>query len=409
MTRSRSGLGGALVRPAGLALAAGLALTLLGCEGHGEARISWSFTDGPVQGAADCSRRGVAKVVITFEDAGGSPVRTFELPCGPGHSGERTVPEGTYQVRVQAFGPSGLPFRDPETGELTLVEIIPDFVVKDRDKVSEGAVVFTPNPPCADGVDNDHDGLVDADDPGCLDKNGDYDPSPLRTEDDDVGPGTLAVSWTVNGGRDTCAEVQPAGAATVAVLVDGLESGLYSCADGSGSLGLATGDRSVSLRLLDAEGTPLAETPTQDASIVQDVTTTLAFDVGLADFDPPQTGELRLTLSWGDVDGGCGDASPIVATQALLLVDAANEVVDATTLAGDPVDGTPGQCLDPTVTQGLDAYLPAGEYTLSITGAAPNGGQCWTLADLPLRVDIGPNPVLGLVVHQTDATGLCAP
>ena len=392
---------------AALLVCAGLALAA--CEGHGEARISWSFTDGPVSGAADCSRRGVGKIVITFQDDLGAAVRTFERPCGSGSSGSLTVPEGTYQVHVQAFGPSGLPFRDPFTDELTMVELLTDFQVKDKKTASEGAVVFTPNPQCADGVDNDHDGLVDADDPGCLDKNGEWDPIPSRTEEDPTNPGTLDVTWLLNGGRDLCSEVQPTGAATAIVLLGGVEAGAFPCDLGQGSLTFTPGTYAASLRLTDADGQPLALAESQDATLVQDQSSSLSFDFGLEDFDPPQTGQLQLRIHWVDVGLGCGDASPMVEGQALVLRDQSDQVVSVATLSGVPWDGTSGLCLDETVLQGPAAFLPAGLYTLSVTGVATTGGQCWSLADEPLWVDLGPNPLHELVVPQTDATGLCAP
>lgn len=401
MTRPSAFFSAALLLAAGLVFAA--------CETHGETRISWSFTDGPVTGAGDCSRRGVDKIVITFQDEVGASLRSFDRPCSRGDSGALTMPTGTYQVQVQAFGPSGLPFRDPFTDEITLVEYLTDVVVKDRKAETERAVIFTPNPECADGVDNDHDGLVDADDPGCLDKNGLYDPTETRTEEDPLSPGTLTVSWRLNGGRDTCAEVQPTGAATAIVLLDGQEAGAFPCGLGGGTFTATPGTYAASLRLSDAQGAILAETASQDATLVQDVTTPLAFDVAVEDFDPAQTGELQLSLSWLDAGLGCDDASPVVDTQTLVLRDDDGQVVTAATLSGVPMDGTSGLCIDDNVIQGPVAYLPAGLYTLSVTGTASTGGQCWSLVDEPLLVDIGPNALHDVVVPQIDATGLCAP
>lgn len=383
--------------------------SLVACEASGEFRIAWSFTDGSIQGAGDCSRRGVERVVITFSDDAGSAVRRFEIPCGRGDSGVRSVPVGTYQVRVQAFGPARLPFVDYFTGEVTLLETLTDFRIRDGGGVREGAVVFTPNPECADGVDNDGDGLVDANDPGCLDKDGQYDPIPSRTEEGGVGPGTVQVTWTLNGGRDTCAEVQPDGAAFVALMVNGLDAAVFSCDQGNGSFFMTGGIYEVALRLLDAEAHILAETGTQDATVIQDLTTALSFDVGLGDFDPPQTGQLQLTLSWVEPGMGCGDASPVVENQALVLRDADQEIVEVVDLEGYPWDGSQVMCLEPTVIQGPEVYLPAGQYTLAVAGFAPTGGQCWSLSDALLQVDLGPNPAFHLVVPQTEDTGLCAP
>jgi hypothetical protein len=403
----------AFVRGAPRALFASLLLIATslggGCEGHGEFRITWRFADGDVTSAGDCSRRGVERVVITFENDRGGTVKRFEFPCGRGDSKVRTVPEGTYQVRVQAFGPSGLPFTDPETGETALIHFLTGFQVTDDDGVTEQQVVFTPNPPCADFVDNDGDGLVDAADPGCLDKDGDYDPDPARGEEDDQGPGVLAVSWQINQGRDGCDEVQPAGAPGASVVVDGLEAARFDCVAGSGELTLAAGPHSVALRLLDPDEQVLATTPSRDITLIQDTTETLEFDVAPADFDSPQTGELRLTLEWGSAGQSCGDASPMVADQSLLLLDEADQVVDATLVGGQTLDDTAGQCVDASTIQRVDGLLPVGDYFLSVTGYEAGGAGCWQLPELAVRVDIGPNPLWELVVPTVDATGACAP
>jgi hypothetical protein len=145
---------------------------------------------------------------------------------------------------------------------------------------------------------------------------------------------------------------------------------------------------------------------------VQDLTTTLDFLFSLDTFDPPQTGALSFHLAWIAPGQTCTDASPIVAEQRLWLKDADNVTVDATTLAGTTVDDTAaavGQCLDATELQGLSTYIPAGTYTLTITGLSPAGAACWDATIPDLEVGIGPNAPFDLVVPQTDATGLCAP
>lgn len=384
------------------------ALALLGCEDTGQARISWSIAGQPVQSAYDCSRHGLARVVVTFEDARGNAKASFTRSCSRGETGAREVPTGTYQVRVQAYGPTGLPFEDPSTGETSVVTYLTDLHVG-ASGVAEATADLTPNPPCADFVDNDGDGIVDASDPGCYDKTGQYDPDPARGEEDNLGPGLLSVTWQINGGRDTCDEVRPDGAATASLLVDGLETSRFPCQNGSGSVTLAPGAYEVRVALLGPGETVLATTAALDASIVQDLTAQLDFDVQPADFDPPQTGTLRFTLSWGIDGASCGDASPMVAEQGVTLLDAAHDPVVATTLAGVTADGAFGDCVDASTTQGVEEELPVGDYWVSLAGRASTGGLCWSAADLPVHVDIGPNPAVDLLVPVTDASGLCAP
>ncbi len=385
-----------------------------GCDDSGKYRVTWSFSDldGEIDSAADCSRRGVERVVVTLENpTTGAVVKTNVLPCRNGDSGKLSVKRGTYRVRVQAYGGSDQPFLDPVTGEESLVEIAEGELRVTDSGVAEASVVLTPNPRCADGVDNDGDGLVDAADPGCRDKNGDYLPT-WDTEDDDVQNATLAVTWSIHG-NTSCDAIQPDGAVQASLLVDNLQVGLYPCGDLAGDVPLLPGDHTVAMQLLDASNIVLATTPVQDASLVQALTTDLVFDFSLDTFDPPQTGELSFRLSWVAPGQTCTDASPMIAEQTLWLRDADGVTVDALTLSGSTVDNTAaavGQCVDATELQGLTTYIPTGDYTLSITGLTGVGAECWDATDIALTVGIGPAAgPYELVVPQTDATGLCAP
>ena len=399
-----------LIVPCCVALFAAALTT--GCNDDGSYRVTWSFsgTDGEITSAADCSRRGVERVVVTLVNLDtGADVKTTVHPCRDASSGNISVAKGTYGVRVQAFGGSDQPFLDPVTGDEALVETVAELRVGGG--VAETTVVFTPNPKCADGVDNDADGLVDAADPGCHNKNGDYDPTSDDEENVDAD-GELAVTWSIHG--DTpCAALQPAGASRVAVLVDGLLLTHYPCDDGAAQNPYGTGQHTVALQIWDASDVVMAETPAQDASLVQDLTTQLDFAFTLDTFDPPQTGELSFQISWVAADQSCMDASPMVAEQALWLRDADGITVDAMTFAGTTVDNTAaavGQCLDATELQGLTAYIPAGDYTLDIRGLTVVDAQCWDATSIDVTVGIGAAAApLDLLVPQTDATGNCAP
>lgn len=384
---------------------------LAGCEETGKFRVTWSFADGEITQASDCSSRGVDRVVITLENPDtGDIKKTTVRPCRDADSGEIEVATGTYRVRVQAFGGSTQPFVDPTTGEEALVELVEDLRV-DASGVADAAVVFTRNPQCADGVDNDSDGLVDAADPDCRNKNGDYTPT-WNAETDSGEKATLAVTWSLPGAT-TCDAIQPDGAVQVALLVDELPLLYPPCGDLAGDIPLSAGDYTVALQLLDASDMVLATTPAQDASLGGGLTTTLDFAFSLDTFDPPQTGELSFHVSWIAPGQTCADASPMVAQQSLWLRDADGVTVDAMTLAGSTVDNTAAAmstCIDASELQGLTAYVPAGDYTLDIRGFTAGGAQCWDATSLDVTVPIGPAPApLDLVVPQTDATGLCAP
>ena len=97
---------------------------------------------------------------------------------------------------------------------------------------------------------------------------------------------------------------------------------------------------------------------------------------------------------------------------ALAVIAIPNAVYAGGTRAGTSVDNTAtseGTCIEATVLQGLTTYLPAGTYTLTVTGFEPASSACWDATFPDLEVGLGPNAPFDLVVPQTDATGTCAP
>jgi hypothetical protein len=385
------------------------ALGAAGCSTEGDYRVTWSFADGEISSAGDCSRRGVVEVVVRLTSLADGTVHRAAYPCSQGGTGLQHLPRGTYRLEVQAYGPTRLPFTDPATGKVALREGVAEVEVTDGDPTA-WAVTFTPNPRCADGVDNDGDGLVDAADPGCLDKNGEWDPDPARDETNLDLPGLLDVTFGINGGRDACSETQPA-AAFASVTVDGLEVGRFACSAGGGAIPLGAGTFAVGLELRDASDVLVATAPTRDATVLAEETTEVAFDLAPDAFATPQVGELRFALSWGTAGAGCGDASPIVETQSLWLETAGGETVDATLVTGEDLSGGPGsvgECRDPAVIQAVAGRLPVGLYALTITGYAPGELACHAAYGVPVEVLIGANAAHEVTVAVTDASG-CEP
>ncbi|MFH2007180.1 MAG: hypothetical protein ABI333_11385 [bacterium] len=380
------------------------------CTPKGDYRISWSFSDTESLDPFICSSRGVEKVDVRLINTSDGSVHLSMYACGQGGTDIQSLEEGTYRVEVRALSPAGSPFTDPSTGEPAMFETVAELIIADDGNVSEASVVFTPVPQCTDGVDNDADGLVDAADPGCRDKDGVYDAT-LNNEENVDTPGLLSVAWVINGG-ESCSDVQPDGARALSVLVDDFEVERLSCAAGTGTIPLRTGPHTVALTLLDASDLELATTPAQSATLIQDVTTSLDFDFTLDTFAAPQTGSFTFQLSWITAGQTCSDASPMVTTQSLWLQDDQGVTVDATTLAGTSVDNTAtseGTCIEASVLQGLTTYIPAGTYTLTVTGFEPGSDPCWDATFPDLEVGLGPNAPFDLVVPQTDATGNCAP
>jgi hypothetical protein len=387
------------------------ALLGVGCEAKGDYRVSWTIDGAPVESALDCSSHGIDRIEVSMTRLSDGLQRKTVHACSAGSTGTQSAGEGTWEVTVKAFGPNGAEFIDPVTGEVALEVNIAELAVSDDGNRTEGSVDLIPNPQCSDGVDNDADGLVDALDPGCRDKNGEYLPA-WDTELDEDRPGYLAVTWEINGG-ESCDDLQATGSATVLMVVDDTVVGLFPCADASGMVPLTSGEHEVALQLVGgADATTIAVTETQSASIVQEIESTLDFAFGLETFLEPPTGELSFRLSWIAAGQTCTDASPMVAEQSLWLQDDAGLTVEGTTLVGTSVDGTAaavGQCIDASELQGLADYVPAGSYTLLVSGFTTDGTSCWDATFADITVGIGPNAPIELVVPQTDATGPCAP
>lgn len=143
------------------------ALFVLGaCGEEATYVLSWRFADDPpgAFSARTCGAHGVEAFRVT-ETADDGTVRRFNVLCGLGQA-ERRVSPGTYRVGLTGLDFSGQP---PEMAEgMVLSGAAGPF------EVTEGqapplvvSVVVTPRSSCVDGVDNDADGLVDGDDPGC--------------------------------------------------------------------------------------------------------------------------------------------------------------------------------------------------------------------------------------------------
>ncbi len=142
-------------------------LLAIGCGEAGTYELTWTLgkldakaAPCQVKSVATCSRAGLdsLKVVVL---RGGSAEETALHPCysaGEGALGRGPdLAEGQVTLRVTGLSPGGQLL----TGPVDVTATIP----------AEGLVKASLNLPrpaqCADGVDNDGDGLVDVKDPDC--------------------------------------------------------------------------------------------------------------------------------------------------------------------------------------------------------------------------------------------------
>jgi hypothetical protein len=144
---------------------------LVGCGEKGTYELSWTIgcgdTESPdciIRSAADCSSRGldsVEVIVLPVSEETRAIFPCFSPIWGPKGEGPG-LETGEYDLSIFGITPGGQRL----VGPLSLKATIPE----------QGAIklqIDFPVPPqCADGVDNDDDGLVDAMDHGCSQSQG---------------------------------------------------------------------------------------------------------------------------------------------------------------------------------------------------------------------------------------------
>jgi hypothetical protein len=211
-----------------LGLGAAGALAAAGCTPTGHYQVSWNFfpnadgTGTPESAANACGLHGVDAVFIQGT-SGGNGATEIALCTSPGLAPDGTevwgqvtgtVATGDWTFTIQQMDVRGTRFGATETTATMTV--------------SQGAtavfptVTLTPRPECSDGVDNDHDGLVDLDDPGCanFDTQNPDDPQNLTLLESSAGPaarldgGAPDAGGTPDGGM-------PEGGATDGTAPDG--------------------------------------------------------------------------------------------------------------------------------------------------------------------------------------------
>ncbi len=165
MPRISSRMGLRAAKAAGFVWALLLGAGLAACGEEGSYRLSWSLESGPIESARDCTGHGIGTIRVTAFDAGGGK-RVAEFHCWPPEAEGPGLPDGTYDLQVEALRLDGGSFEDPITGQHYGVAWVRGLEVVSGRKTP--AEVILPVPPgCLDGVDNDEDGLVDAADPDC--------------------------------------------------------------------------------------------------------------------------------------------------------------------------------------------------------------------------------------------------
>ena len=137
-----------------------------GCGPDGSYTLSWTITGETSADAYGCSSHGIDGIQVQALHATSlEPASLVTFPCAP-HFGEHKIDAGDYVLQVTPLNARGERLTDPRTGVAVAPVEVP-VKVPSEGTTNTDAVTLTPNPACADGVDNDGDGLVDLADPDC--------------------------------------------------------------------------------------------------------------------------------------------------------------------------------------------------------------------------------------------------
>jgi hypothetical protein len=162
-----------------LGAAGGLALA--GCTPTGTYQVSWNFfaradgTGGPESAGDGCGLHGVDAILVTGTSGGNGSSKiglcTSRPPSGTPNLGD-VIPgwlSGSVATGDWSFTITPL---DVHGTQLTGGAPTASLTVSDGMTTAFPTVTLTPRPECSDGIDNDGDGLVDGDDPGCANATG---------------------------------------------------------------------------------------------------------------------------------------------------------------------------------------------------------------------------------------------
>ena len=145
-----------------------LTSSLVGCGDDPTYTLSWRFAnEAPAPfSARSCGLAGVESFEGVEYRSDGSERRMFKAVCGTGRL-DRSIPAGEWNVTLQGLDPSGRLLPAGASAEMLLLGQTGPFVVEFGQPKLLVEVVVNPRKTCADGIDNNGNGLVDGDDSAC--------------------------------------------------------------------------------------------------------------------------------------------------------------------------------------------------------------------------------------------------
>jgi hypothetical protein len=139
-----------------------------GCTDNGSYTVSWAFVGGSADSvSADCGFHGVDSIRVIGTSTDGDHDDVAAL-CPDGGL-TRSVPVGTWTFAIHQLGVRGMQI-DPNDADGNPAAPMAGAVIQKDGPAAplDPPPELTPRPVCSDGIDNDKDGRVDADDPDCI-------------------------------------------------------------------------------------------------------------------------------------------------------------------------------------------------------------------------------------------------